>query len=113
MPESARSEEEINTQNRARILGLDYIDTSTIVDKKINPKILSIPELYNLRVVPVLFDEHHITFGITNTTSQQTMQALSRRFLDQRVSFAMISENGYKDYMNLYDPPKENRLSRY
>src|SRR5690606_28999662 len=48
-----------------------------------------------------------INFGITNTTSQHTMQELRQRFLDQRVSFVLISDTGFNDYLNLYDPPKE------
>ena len=107
MPDIARIDEENNTERRARVIGLDYIDTSKITDKKINKDLLTINELYNLRVIPVLFDEHHITFGVTNTTSQRTMEALSHRFLDQRINFAMISEAGYRDYMKLYDPPPE------
>jgi type II secretory ATPase GspE/PulE/Tfp pilus assembly ATPase PilB-like protein len=106
MPDLARVEEENNTANRASILNLEYVDTSNI-NKQINPDILSNDEMYSLKVVPVTFDPHHIKFGVTNTTSQKTMQYLSRRFLDQRISFCLISDNGYKEYMNLYDPPKK------
>ena len=35
------------------------------------------------------------------------MQMLRNRFLDHRVSFALISDTGFKDYMLLYDPPKK------
>src|SRR5690606_831084 len=64
-------------------------------------------ELYNLKVVPLVADEHNILFGVTNTTSQQTMNQLRQRFLDQRVAFSLISDAGYREYMRLYDPPKK------
>lgn len=107
MPDPARTEEENNTQTRARVLGLEYTNTAQIVDKKLNRELLENADMYKYRVVPVRFDEHHITFGITNTTSQQTLQEVSKRFLDYRVSFTLISDTGFKDYMSLYDPPKK------
>lgn len=107
MPDSLRQEDELNTQRRSRILGLRYIDTSQISDKQINPDLLTVRELYGMRVTPITFDAHNIVFGITNTTSQTTLQQLKQRFPDQNVSFAMISDTGFRDYMKLYDPPKE------
>ncbi|MGZ6005494.1 MAG: GspE/PulE family protein, partial [Candidatus Saccharimonadales bacterium] len=48
-----------------------------------------------------------VLFGITFTTSQQTMSNLRQRFADYRVSYAIISDAGYREYMQLYDPPKQ------
>lgn len=86
---------------------MSYIDTSRIADKKLYAGLLSKQELYNLRVIPIKADQHHVTFGVTNTTSQQTISSLTQRFLDQRVEFALISDMGYREYMKLYDPPKK------
>ena len=102
-----RQEDEANTQRRARLLGLQYIDTSKIEHKQINKDILTNQELFEMKLVPVSFDSHNIIFGITNTTSQANIQRLKERFLDQRISFTMISDPGFRDYMQLYDPPKK------
>ena len=106
MSQDARRDEELATQRRARLLNLNYVDT-TGQQKPLYKSLLTIEELYDLRVVPVVVDQSNILFGITNTTSQQTMTSLKQRFLDQRVNFALISDTGYRDYMKLYDPPKE------
>jgi len=106
MPEVARVNEELVTQRRAGVLGLDYVDTSQI-QKQLFRTILSVPELYSLKVVPLVADEHNIQFGITTTTAQQTINQLRNRFTDQRLKFSIISETGYGEYMKLYDPPKQ------
>lgn len=102
----ARLEEEQATQRRARVLGMDYFDTSH-GDKPLYRNWLSIPELHQLKVIPVRSDKSNILFGVTTTTSQKTMSDLRQRFADQRVSFAIISDTGYREYMRLYDPPKK------
>lgn len=106
MTQDARRSEEQATQRRAQILGLSYHDTSG-PDKSLFKELLSPSELRLYRVIPIFADEHHINFGVTNTTSQHTMQELRQKFLDQRVTFALISDTGFNDYMRLYDPPKE------
>lgn len=107
MSQDARLDEERSTQRRAHVLGLQYADTSQITNKVLYKELLGIPELYNLRLVPLVADAHNITFGITNTTSQSTMANLRQRFQDQRVSFVLVSDTGYKEYLRLYDPPKK------
>jgi type II secretory ATPase GspE/PulE/Tfp pilus assembly ATPase PilB-like protein len=107
MSQDARLDEEQNTQRRARVLGMTYVDTAQIADKMLYRELLSVPELYQYKVIPVQADRSHILFGVTTTTSQQTMQLLSQRFLEQRTAFAIISDTGYRDYMRLYDPPKQ------
>lgn len=107
MSQDARRDEELNTQRRAQILGLNYIDTAQIVDKTLHEELLDTQELYSLRVIPLRVDDHNITFGVTNTTSQATMEALRNRFMDQRVAFGLISDVGFREYMKLYDPPKK------
>src|SRR3989344_1862589 len=106
MVDDARKLEEQTTQRRAGVLGLNYFDTSTN-EKKLYKDILSVPELYQLKVMPLAADEYHIHFGLTTTTAQQIIKQLTDRFSDQRLSFSIISEAGFKDYMKLYDPPKK------
>ncbi len=106
MSDDARLDEEQATQRRARVLGMEYFDTSH-GDKPLYRDWLTVPELYQYKVIPVQSDRSNILFGVTTTTSQQTMKELQQRFADQRVSFAIISDTGYRDYMRLYDPPKK------
>ena len=106
MGTDARYIEEQATQRRASILGLEYIDT-TQGDKQLYQQLLPVPTLKQLRVIPIYADDHHIQFGVTNMTSKQTMEQLRHQFLDQRITFGLISDVGFREYINLYDPPKE------
>lgn len=106
MSQDARLDEERSTERRARILNLSYTDTSAMASKPLFHEQLTLPELYSLRVIPLNVTQGNITFGITTTTSQQTMTALKSRFQDQRINYTLISDTGYQDYMKLYDPPK-------
>jgi type II secretory ATPase GspE/PulE/Tfp pilus assembly ATPase PilB-like protein len=107
MSQDARTDEERSTQNRARILGLNYADTSQMAEKPLYKDLLPLDELKSTRIIPLQADQSNILFGVTTSTSQTTMNALRQRFTDQRVSFAIISEAGFRDYINLYDPPKQ------
>ncbi len=107
MSQDARLDEEQATQRRSRVLGLDYVNTAQIADKTLYHDILSVPELREIRMIPLRADKNNILFGITTTTSQQSMAAVKQRFLDQRVVFAIISDAGFRDYMLLYDPPQK------
>ena len=89
MSQDARADDEQSTQRRARIVGMDYVDTSTLTEKPLYKDILSNQELRGLRVVPLRADQSNILFGVTTSTSQQTMQKLQQRFSDQRVVFAI------------------------
>lgn len=107
MSQDARFDEERATERRARVLGLNYVDTSQIADKVLYKDLLTVQELYDLKTIPIRFEGAQLLFGITTTTPQTTMNGLTQRFMDQRVSFAIISDTGYREYMQLYDPPKQ------
>ncbi|HEY5549925.1 MAG TPA: GspE/PulE family protein [Candidatus Saccharimonadales bacterium] len=106
MNQGGRRDEEIMAQRRAQVLGLNYIDTSQL-QKQLYKTILAVPELYSLRVVPLMADEHNIHFGIITTTPQQTINQLRGRFTDYITKFSLISDAGFREYMQLYDPPKQ------
>jgi len=107
MDDQARREQEQATQRRARLLNFNYVDTSQIGEKALFKELLSVDELKSLRIVPLRVEKGNILFGITTVTSQQTMKNLEMRFADSIVHFAIISDWGFREYMNLYDPPKE------
>ncbi|MEI6481148.1 MAG: ATPase, T2SS/T4P/T4SS family [Candidatus Saccharibacteria bacterium] len=107
MTQDIRVTDEQSTEKRARLLGLSYTNTQLLTEKPLYKEILPKEDLYKLRVIPLSYSKNGIQFGITTTTSQQTMTMLSQQFLDQRVSYTLISDSGYNDYMKLYDPPKK------
>jgi len=107
MSQDARQDEEVATQRRARILGLNYYDTSQDTPKKLFKDVLSVQDLYAKRIIPLDITQSTTFFGIINTTSQQTVREMQQKFSDKRNSFALISDTGFRDYMRLYDPPKQ------
>jgi len=107
MSQDARVDEEQATQRRARVLGIDYFDTSQPGDKPLYKEVLTVPELREFKTIPLRADQSNILFGITTNTSQQTMNDLVSRFADQRVAFALISDIGFREYIRLYDPPPQ------
>lgn len=107
MSQDARLDQEQATQRRARVLGLEYVDTSQLPQKTLYKDLLTVPELYDMRVIPLRMDEGGLFFGITTTTSQQTITNLKQRFIDKPLNFAIISDVGYQEYMQLYDPPQK------
>jgi type IV pilus assembly protein PilB len=104
--QSARQQEELVTARRAEVLGMNYVDTSKL-QKQLFKDILPANDLRSLHVVPLVADAHNIHFGVLTTTSQQTINRLRAGFTDQRVTFSIISETGFNEYINLYDPPKK------
>jgi type II secretory ATPase GspE/PulE/Tfp pilus assembly ATPase PilB-like protein len=88
-------------------LGFNYVDTSKSGNKFLYPNLLNVNEMRGYKVVPLSVDDYHINFGILNTTPPSVLKALTDRFNDRRVSFALISDTGFREYINLYDPPKK------
>ena len=103
----ARQDEEQATARRADVLRVGYIDTSLLAEKPLFRDILTIEQMRQYKIIPIQADRSNILFGITTTTSQQTMNAITEHYTDQKVAFNLISEAGFRDYMNLYDPAKQ------
>lgn len=102
-----RDNEELNTQNRARLLKIPYVDSRTISDIPLAPGILTNEEMYESKMVTLYDKDSHYTFGITIQTPQQVLTKLRDRFQDKVIDFQMISMEGFKEFMLRYDPPKE------
>jgi type II secretory ATPase GspE/PulE/Tfp pilus assembly ATPase PilB-like protein len=107
MSQDARRDEELSTERRAQILNISYYDTSLDQNKQLYKDIVTVDDMRQYRIIPLAADQSNIHFGVTNTTSQQTMNNLVSHFTDQKVVFSLISEAGFRDYMLLYDPPKK------
>lgn len=107
MSQDARRDEETATLRRARILGLNYVDTSAITQKVLYKDLVSNQDMLQKRIVPLQADQSNVLFGITTTTSQQVISDFRQRYSDKRANFAIISDVGFRDYMKLYNPPKK------
>jgi len=103
----ARTEEEQSTMRRARVLSMPYVDTSKIENKVLYKEIFTVPEIEQMKIIPLTADQRTINFGITTVTSQNTMKKLRDHFIDQKVTFSIISDVGFNEYLHLYDPPKK------
>jgi type II secretory ATPase GspE/PulE/Tfp pilus assembly ATPase PilB-like protein len=102
----ARKLDEQAAQRRAQIVGVPYFDTSQ-VELPLYKDVIPVEFITEHRAIPLYADEHLLRFGITNTTSQNTMQQLRHDFQDQRIEFYLISETGYRDLIRRYDPPRQ------
>jgi type IV pilus assembly protein PilB len=105
-----RDQEEQNTQRRAGLLGLQYLDTREFA--KSSPlwkDILEVHEMRQGRLVPLSDgnEEVALIFGITVSTPQPLLTQLRTRFPNRIVQFMMISDSGFEDLMLRYDPPKK------
>lgn len=106
MSQDARLDEEQVTRRRAQVLGLPYVDTSKF-QKVLYKEVLTVPEIKELRIVPLTVTQQSINFGITTVTSQANLRYIREHFLDQKVSFSIISDTGFAEYVLLYDPPRK------
>lgn len=103
----ARQDEELSAQNRARILGVQYLDSRTIINRPLVEGVLSIEEMYKYSLVPIAMQKGQLEFGITISTPQQLITQLKDRFSDYNVTFVLISNTGLKEFMRRFDPPKK------
>lgn len=105
-----RDSEEANTQRRAGLLGLQYVDTRELAKKgPLHPGILSIQEMYAGHIVPLSDNNESspLIFGITVQTPQPLLRQLHDRFQNRAVQFMMMSNPGFEEYMLRYNPPKK------
>jgi len=105
-----REQEEANTQRRAGLLGLQYLDTSELGKKgPLFKDILTLQEMYNGHIIPLSdgSESAPLIFGITVATPQPLLRQLHDRFQTRVVQFMMMSNTGFEEYMVRYNPPKK------
>lgn len=107
-----RALEEQSTQQRAALLGLRYFDTRGMVaGATLYNGVLSLDEMYRGKIVPLQIgnDNSAYIFAVTSNTPQSVMSALTKSYNDNghAVDFLLISNLGFREFMNRYDPPKE------
>ncbi len=107
-----RDQEEQNTQQRATLLGLRYLDTRELAkDAPLIPDVLTIQEMYSGKLVPLRGGggEQSYVFAITSNTPQSMLGTMKSKYEadGHNADFVLISQLGFKDFMRRYDPPKE------
>ncbi len=107
-----REQDEKSTQQRAAILGLQYLDTRGIEKTlPLTQGILTNDEMYKGHIIPLVTNANGepYRFGVTSQTPQSLIGNLRRAYEahGDRADFLLISESAFRAFMNRYDPPKE------
>ncbi|MFZ2126593.1 MAG: GspE/PulE family protein [Candidatus Microsaccharimonas sp.] len=108
--QQARDQDEKSTQQRAAILGMQYLDTRGIEDNlELMPDILSVDVMHKNRIIPLSPGNESTPwqFGVTTQTPQSLIRELTDKYAAQaqNVVFQLISLGGFNLLMNRYDPP--------
>ena len=107
-----RENEEKATMDRARILGLPYLDTRKFEkDLPLTDGLLTVSEMHQNFILPLHKGggEEHYQFMVTSQTPRSLLTKMRKEYTDdgERVDFFLISGSAYKALMLRYDPPKE------
>lgn len=108
--QNRREQDEQATQQRSAILGIKYLDTRTIEDTlPLAEGILDVQVMHQNRIVPLVAGTDSATwqFGVTTQTPQSFIRELTGQYNDagRNVVFFLISNSGYRELMNRFDPP--------
>ena len=107
-----RDNEERSTMERARILGLPYLDTRNFENElSLVPNLLDVQQMHRDFIIPLQKGggEEHYQFMVTSQTPRTLIEKMRRDYNDsgERVDFFLISNSAYKVFMLRYDPPVE------
>jgi len=107
-----REQDERSTQQRAAILGLQYLDTRQIEnDLPLANDVMPVDAMHRDRMVPLVKgdSQNMFQFGVTAQTPQSVIQRMTGEYNEKGVTvqFLLISLSGYRAFMNRYDPPKK------
>lgn len=104
-----REQDEQSTAQRAAILGISYLDTRSIENTiPLAKDVLEIAVMHKNRIVPLISGNDSLTwqFGITTQTPQSYIREITVQYNDagRNVQFFLISNSGYKVFMDRFDP---------
>lgn len=109
-----RQKEEEATEQRARILGLTYLDTRDFEDIfPLARDLFTNEQMYRAYLAPLQIgdvDENKPwRVLITSLTPRSVIQKLSKKYQDEgkTLELFLISESAWKNIMRRYDPPKK------
>ena len=109
-----RQKEEEATEQRARILGLTYLDTRDFEDIfPLTRDLFTNEQMYRAFLAPLQIgdvDENKPwRVLITSLTPRSVIQKLSKKYQDEgkTLELFLVSESAWKNIMRRYDPPKK------
>ena len=107
-----RDNEERATSERARILGLPYLDTRKFENEiPLVPGLLDIQKMHQDFIIPLQQGggEEHYQFMVTSQTPRSVIERMRQEYTDEgeKADFFLISGSAYKVFMLRYDPPRE------
>jgi type II secretory ATPase GspE/PulE/Tfp pilus assembly ATPase PilB-like protein len=110
--ERRRDQDEKATQQRAAILGLQYLDTRGVDQTlPLTAGIIELPDMYKGYIIPLMAGGGNdpYRFGVTSQTPQSLIQKMEVEYNDrgEQTQFLLISGSGFKAFMLRYDPPKK------
>lgn len=107
-----RDQDENATRERAAILGLQYVDAREFENElPLVGDVLTTEEMYKGYIVPLMVSdgENPFRFGVTSQTPQSLIKNMERTYNErgENIQFFLISNSGFRAFMNRYDPPKQ------
>lgn len=107
-----RDQDEKATQERAAILGLQYLDTRELeATLPLAEGVLDLQDMYKGRLVPLITgnESEPFRFGVTSQTPQSLIRQTEQQYNDtgRNIQFLLISQSAFRAFMNRFDPPKE------
>lgn len=107
-----REQDEHSTQQRAALLGLQYLDTREIEETlPLAQDVMAVDDMHKSRIVPLVKGDSETIyqFGVTAQTPQSLIQHMTSEYNQrgENIQFMLISLSGYRALMNRYDPPKK------
>ena len=105
-----RQNEEENTQHRAEILGIPYLDTRDFErNSPLHINLLEKPFMHENHIIPLERGEGGTPFKfmVTSQTPRTVMSQMVKQYDDDgyRIEFYLISESAFRVFMLRYDPP--------
>lgn len=112
LQQKRRDNEEQATGDRARILGLPYLDTREFENTiPLTNELLTIQQMHHDYIIPLQQGggEEHYQFMVTSQTPRSVIEKMRQEYTDEgeKVDFFLISGSAYKVFMLRYDPPKQ------
>ena len=109
-----RENEEQATAERAKVLGMPYLDTRRFEENiPLTQDLLKVDEMHRDYILPLHRGgtEEHYQFMITSQTPKSLIDKMRQKYTDngERVDFFLISNSAYKVLMLRYDPPVETK----
>ncbi|MBP5647777.1 Flp pilus assembly complex ATPase component TadA [Candidatus Saccharibacteria bacterium] len=112
LQQKRRENEERATADRARILGLPYLDTREFENEiPLVPDLLEKEQMHQDFIIPLQKGngEDNYQFMVTSQTPRSLIDRMKQEYTDEgeRTDFFLISNSAYKVFMLRYDPPRE------